>query len=164
MVRAQESLVGQDREFDREAAVAVGSAGGRRRDGGPRAGTSCASCGSREGRGDFGSTDVARTTSVARPRREGLRCHSVINPSTSESGHPHHLLDAFISTGGSLSRHENGAASFAPDAPTRLSSFMKDRVDYVFVGHSQGTDILMHVLNQVCTKNGIAANTDGEPK
>ena len=70
MVRADESLVGQDREFDREAAVAVGSAESRRRDDGPRAGTGCASCGSRKGLGDLGSTDVAR-------QRSSCRCPSI---------------------------------------------------------------------------------------
>lgn len=163
MVRAHESLVGRNREFGREVAVAVCPARSRRQSGGPRAGTSC---GSRKVRGDFGSTDVAGLTSVARPGQKcvGLRRHPAINPSTSESGHPHHLLDAFISTDGLLSRYASGAASFVPDAPTSLSGFMKDRVDFVFVGHGHGTNILMHVLNQVYNKNGIAANTDGEPK
>jgi RHS repeat-associated protein len=74
--------------------------------------------------------------------------------------YPNHNLGAFISSTGKL-RHENW--SWIPDAPAQIRSFMRTDSEYVFVGHSQGTNIMMHILNHVCNKGGIKASNDGQP-
>ncbi|TWT40548.1 hypothetical protein RAS1_42600 [Phycisphaerae bacterium RAS1] len=35
--------------------------------------------------------------------------------------------------------------------------------DYLFVGHSQGANILLHVLNHICNRRGIDVTADGAP-
>jgi len=71
-----------------------------------------------------------------------------------------HDLRAFIGTDGKVMdwvyQH--------PDAVQKAKSLMNSDADYVFIGHSQGTNILLHVLNQVCNKKGISANHDGAPQ
>ncbi|MEL6397286.1 MAG: hypothetical protein AAFQ71_14980 [Planctomycetota bacterium] len=76
--------------------------------------------------------------------------------------YPHHNLGAFISSTGQLRRAPDLA--WGPDAPAQVASVMQSDVDYVFVGHSQGNNILLHVLNQVCNRNRIAAGADGAPR
>ena len=77
----------------------------------------------------------------------------------------HHDMGAFISSNGKLraAHYTVRYGRYIADAKNWTDTAMKGNYDYVFVGHSQGTNILLHVLNHVCNKNGIGDNTDGRP-
>ena len=79
-----------------------------------------------------------------------------------ETPYPHHGLENYVSDSGIVSRADD--LKHIPDAGALVSGAMSGDADYVFVGHSQGTNILLHVLNQVCNKKGIGASTDGAPR
>lgn len=81
------------------------------------------------------------------------------------SGVDHHSLNAFIGENGSLTIGAGFYSKGTPDAPSRVNTEINsDNWDYVMVGHSQGTNILLHVLNQICNKRGIGVNVDGAPQ
>lgn len=72
---------------------------------------------------------------------------------------PHHNIGAFIGSDGTL---RNTRLDRVTDAKTFAHSLIeRSDADYVFVGHSQGTNILLHVLNQVCNKKGVGVASDG---
>lgn len=75
--------------------------------------------------------------------------------------YPHHDLGAFIGATGKL---KNTDLWDVPDARAQVQHFLASDADYVFVGHSQGANILMHVLNQVCNARGIGVSQDGKPQ
>lgn len=61
-----------------------------------------------------------------------------------------HALGAFLSNTGALKRYPD--LLDVGDAAAMTKDFMATDADYLFIGHSQGANILMHVLNQVCSK------------
>lgn len=67
---------------------------------------------------------------------------------------PDHSLQAFISTDGTLRDASPffGTSGDPPDIMAAKDRMLSSDADYVFIGHSQGANIMLHVLRQVCNK------------
>ena len=102
--------------------------------------------------------------------------HPMIHAIAEETNHPHHSIKALL--------HVNFLMDIAPaidadPSPMSINDWFEGGVfvpaadrqvrraiqsgefDRVFIGHSQGANIVMHMLNHSCSPRGISPGTDG---